>query len=466
VQHDGISRGRPTPEDTLATSRDDGAPVVVLLPWGQVIEDYLDTIGIGIDDFVDAMDGGWMFGYIDALATAGIATTIVWPSRTVSAPQRRTHARTGAPVWFIPPTRTWRWLRRAVDDAYASHPADAAPRRSRPLRAIATIAHTLLPWTATPLRAIVRVLRAEHANVLLCQDYEEARFDTCVAFRRVLGVPVYAVFQGGVLQRTPLERYTRGRAIRAASGFVIGAATEARRVEAEYHVGSDRVSVVPNPLPLDEWPVGERAAARAALDIPQDAGVVCWHGRIAIAQKGLDVLLDAWQMVTDARPSRELVLFLTGDGPDSAQLRGKLERRALPGVRWIDTYVLDRGVIKTRLAAADVAVLSSRAEGFAVAPLESMASGRALVAAAAPGVTDLAPRGEADGVVVVPQGDTAALARALGDLLDDPARATALGHAARARVANAFSLDVVGARLAERFGLAANGYSLPSPAPR
>src|SRR5204862_8197685 len=194
-----------------------------------------------------------------------------------------------------------------------------------------------------------RILRAEHADVLLCQDYEEARFDTCVAFRRVLRAPVYAVFQGGILQRTPLERYTRAQAIRAANGFVIGAATEARRVEAEYHVGSDRVSVVPNPLSLDDWPVGDRTAARAALDIPQGAGVACWHGRIAIAQKGLDVLLDAWQMVTDERPGRELVLLVTGDGQDAAQLRGELARRAPRGVRWLDTYVLDRGVIQTRL---------------------------------------------------------------------------------------------------------------------
>jgi starch synthase len=462
----GLARNADGGGKTLATSRDDGSPVVVLLPWGQVIEDYLDTIGIGIDDFVDAMDGGWMFGYVDALATAGIATSIVWPSRSVTGPQRRTHARTGAPVWFVPPTRTWRWLRRAVDDPYAPHLADAASRRSQPRRAAAALAHTLLPWTATPLRAIKRVLRTEHADILLCQDYEEARFDTCVAFRRLLRVPVYAVFQGGILQRTPLERYTRARAIRAADGFVIGAATEARRVETEYHVGRDRVSVVPNPLPLDEWPVGDRSAARAALDIPPGAGVVCWHGRIAIAQKGLDLLLDAWKLVTESRTDRDMVLLLTGDGQDADELRSQLDRRSLRGVRWLDSYVLDRALIRTRLAAADVAVLSSRAEGFAVAPLESMASGRALVASAAPGVTDLAPRGEADGVVVVPQGDTTALARALGELLDDPARATALGRAARARVADAFSLEVVGAQLAERFGLAPNRHSPRSPARR
>src|SRR5262245_23576008 len=120
--------------------------MVALLPWGQVIEDYLDTIGMEPNDFVHSLDGGWMFGFVDALATAGIATTIVWPSRAVRRPERHVHHRTGAPVWFIPPTRTWRLLRRAVDDPYARHPADAAPKRSRAARAAASVAHTALPW--------------------------------------------------------------------------------------------------------------------------------------------------------------------------------------------------------------------------------------------------------------------------------------------------------------------------------
>jgi starch synthase len=180
---------------------------------------------------------------------------------------------------------------------------------------------------------------------------------------------------------------------------------------------------------------------------------VNWHGRIAIAQKGLDILLDAWEAVTRARPDRDLVLLLTGSGPDAEVLHAELERRQPRAVRWLDAFVLDRNAIQSRLAAADVAVLSSRAEGFAVAPLEAMASGRALVATAVPGIMDLAPGGEDDGVIVVPLGDAGALASALGVLLDDPERAAAAGRAARVRVATAFSLEVVGAELAAALGL-------------
>jgi starch synthase len=429
------------------------SPVVALLPWGQVIEDYLDAIGLDLEGFLHELDGGWMFGYIDALAAQGIATAIVWPSRRVRKPQRRVHVRTGAPVWFIPPTRTWRLLRRAVDDPYARHPAGAAPERALPRRLLAAAAHVVLPWVATPVRALSRVLRAEHTSVLLCQEYEEARFDTCIALRRVLRVPVYAVFQGGILQRTPLERFTRRRAIGAASGLVIGASSEARRVETRYEVSPDRIGVVRNPLPIDQWPIGDRASARAALDIPADAGVVSWHGRVQIAQKGLDVLLDAWEEVTRTRPERDLILLLTGTGQDAAALHADIERRQPRGVRWLDAFVLDRDAIQLRLASADVAVLSSRAEGFPVAPLEAMASGRALVATAVPGIMDIAPNGERDGVIIVPSGDAGALASALGALLDDSDRAAAAGAAGRARIAAEFSVEVVGAQLAAILGL-------------
>ena len=153
-----------------------------------------------------------------------------------------------------------------------------------------------------------------------------------------------------------------------------------------------------------------------------------WHGRIAIAQKGLDVLLEAWDVLTHAREQHDLVLLLTGSGQDSDALRAEIDRRRPRGVRWLDSYVLDRGIIRLQLAAADVAVFPSRAEGFAVAPLEAMASGRALVAAAVPGITELAPGGEDDGVIVVPPGDAAALASALGALLDDPERAAGGRH--------------------------------------
>jgi glycosyltransferase involved in cell wall biosynthesis len=134
-------------------------------------------------------------------------------------------------------------------------------------------------------------------------------------------------------------------------------------------------------------------------------------------RKGLDVLVAAWRrLVEDGRQRR--LLLLVGDGDDAEDLRVRLA--TLSGdVRWHDHYVTDRAHIRQHLAAADVAVLPSRHEGFPVALLEAMASGRAVVATDVSGVADVAPRGERDGVVIVAPGDPSGLAAGLSRVTSD-----------------------------------------------
>jgi glycosyltransferase involved in cell wall biosynthesis len=428
---------------------------VALLPWGQVIEDFLDAIDVTLDGFLEDMSGGWLFGYVEALAAAGIGSVLVCPSASVSSPTRRVHMPTGAPVWLLPPTRAWRVARRRVADAGAWSVGEAVPPGvSAPGRLVATGAHHALPWLATPPLALRQALRAEGCRAVVCQEYEDARFDVALAVGRSCGVPVFATFQGGDRSRTPLERRSRARAVRAAAGLVVGSAPEAERVVAAYGVAPERIAAVPNPLDLREWPVGDRAAARAELGLAPDTGVVAWHGRVDRRRKGLDVLVEAWRCVTAARPGRDLVLLLCGTGPDAAALHEDLAAGPdgygpVAGVRWHDEYVLDRTLIRRNLAAADAGVLPSRHEGFPVALVEMMASGRPVVAAAAPGVADILPGGPADGGDVVPVGDPEALAAALGRLLDEPGTAAERGRAARARVESTFSPAAVGQALAQ-----------------
>jgi starch synthase len=441
-----------------AAGRDGAAPAVAIVPWGQVIEDYLDAIGLDVDGFTEEMGGGWLFGYVDALVTTGVRSVLVCVSRSVTRPERRIHGATGAALWLLPPTPAWRWARTLVADPYAWSPSQAVRDRdgegagaSAVRRRAALLAHHALPWLATPPRLLARVLREEGCRALLCQEYEDARFDTCVALGRVVGVPVFGAFQGGDASRTPLERRTRRRAVRSAAGLVVGSAPEATRLRHTYGVPASRIAAVPNPLDLAAWPVGDRAAARAELGLAPDAGVVAWHGRVELDRKGLDVLAEAWARITAARPGRALHLLLCGTGPDSPLLRARLG--GAPSVDWHDEYVLDRTIIRTRLAAADVGVLPSRHEGFPVALAEMMAGGRAVVAADVPGVADMLPGGEADGGTIVRPGDPVALAAALGALLDDRAQAHALGARARHRVAAALSPPAVGRALAGALGL-------------
>jgi starch synthase len=424
------------------------SPTVAVLPWGDLLEDFLDPLGLEIEDYAASMTGGWLFGYVDALARAGVRTVLVCVSQRVTVPQRHVHRGTGAHIWVLPATRAYRLVRRQLADPYAWDRSGAAGDRSGARALASAVARHVAPYLSTPLRPLARLLRQEGCDAVLCQEYEEARFDVVAVLGAALRLPVSATFQGGTAARTLLERRVRRRTLRLATKLVVASSPEAERLQRERAVPAQRIAAIPNPLDLQEWAPGDRERARSVLGIPQAARVVVWHGRVEVHRKGVDVLLDAWEQVLAAQPGTVLQLLLVGTGRDADRLRERLDS-GVRGVRWLDRYTVDRDELRTYLHAADVAVLSSRQEGFAVAPLEAMACGLPVVATDVAGVRDLLPAGEADGGLVVPVGDPGALAAALGALLGDLPRARRTGSAARARASSGYSPDAVGRSLRE-----------------
>jgi glycosyltransferase involved in cell wall biosynthesis len=421
-------------------------PSVALLPWGDAVEDFLDPLGIGLEGLRDEMSGGWLFGFVEALSRAGVEPSLVVVSRSVSETARWRHGPTGVPLVVLPSPRSYCGLRRTVADPYGWSADDSARTPGMRGRLAAQPGRQLAPYLATPLRMLARELRLLRADALLCQEYEYQRFDVCVALGRALRLPVCATFQGGDASRTGLERLVRPLAIRGARALVVGAADEAKRVRERYRLPADRVARIPNPLDVTRWGGGARAAVRAELGLPEDALVVAWHGRVELHRKGLDLLVGAWSELA-AAPGPPRRLLLVGTGKESDALRWWIRADALPGVVWVDEYVLDKQRVAAYLAAADVYAFPSRHEGFPVAPLEAMASGLPVVATAAAGVAEIAPDGERSGVVVVPRDAAAAFTAALAGLLEDPSRRARLGRDGRRRVAAAFSLEAVGRQL-------------------
>jgi len=433
-------------------------PTVALLPWGLLFdEDYLDTIGVSLEEFCVNGAGGHLFNFITAMQRAGVNTVLVLFSRRVPRTTRFVNRSTNATVVVIPPPARYRALR----DLLARPGLRGALRKvGRPVR---TAADEIAAYLATPVRALARELRREGCRAIVCQEYEFVRFDACVLLGRLMRVPVFATFQGGNKLTGVLQPLIRPRTVRRAAGLIIAPSTEIERVRAAYDVPSSRIAQIFNALEPSAFDAPSREVAREALGIPTDARVAVWHGRVEVATKGVDVLIDAWQTVCASRPGQDYRLLMLGTGVDSAWMHERLASGAVRGVTWRDEYVQDRALLRRHLAAGDVFAFPSRHEGFAVAPLEAMACGLPIVAADAPGIPDLLAGGEASGGVIVPRGDAAAFAAALGRALDDVAWARATGVRARRRVEEACALDSVGRRLRD-FLLKDDPASLPSAA--
>ena len=201
----------------------------------------------------------------------------------------------------------------------------------------------LAPYLATPSDQLVRTIRREKCHTIVCQEYEYPGFDVCVRLGRRLGLPVSGVFQGGDYQRGRLERVIRPFSMRACSGFIIATKNEMQRVRSRYSVPASKQERIFNPIDVDEmWRPLNRAGARASLGIPREARVAVWHGRVAVWQKGLDILLSAWEQVCCERPGKDLRLLLVGTGQDAEELQQRIAAMPVRNVQWIDEYILDR----------------------------------------------------------------------------------------------------------------------------
>lgn len=163
-----------------------------------------------------------------------------------------------------------------------------------------------------------------------------------------------------------------------------------------------------------------RSAARAALEVGQDVPVAVCCARL-VPQKGQDVLLDAWATTLAAVP--DALLVLVGDGPDRPALEAKAAEIA--GVRFAGMQ--PRAAAVAWMKAASVVVCPSRYEGMSLVPLEAAALGVPVVATRVQGMDSDLP---ITARRLVPPADVSALATALIDMLQDPARLAAAGRTA------------------------------------
>ncbi len=202
-----------------------------------------------------------------------------------------------------------------------------------------------------------------------------------------------------------------------------------------------RLAIIPHGVPLPppqsacqrEQSREALAGANHDLATRNEDPVALAIGRL-VPEAGLAYLVKAWKHVSSRFPAARL--WIIGDGPERDrlyQLTGDLDLRQrafLPGI--FSDY-------RELVEAADIFVAPALTEGPTLPLAEALASGLAVVATGLPSHrTWIEP--DKNGLLVLP-GDAKALAAALVDLLEHPARRIEFGSAARERIRRSNSLE-------------------------
>jgi glycosyltransferase involved in cell wall biosynthesis len=175
---------------------------------------------------------------------------------------------------------------------------------------------------------------------------------------------------------------------------------------------------------------------------------VVFAGRI-VQPKGVEVLVRAARDVDGE-------FVICGDGRLLPTLR-RLARKLGIAERIRFSGWLPPGELAAELANASVVAIPSLwPEPFGLVGIEAHAAGRPVVASATGGVSDWLTDG-VSGILVRP-GDASALARALNELLADPARQQAMGAAGRESVSRRFSCERHVAALTESYRVACSNW--------
>lgn len=144
-------------------------------------------------------------------------------------------------------------------------------------------------------------------------------------------------------------------------------------------------------------------------------------------RKGHSVLLEALEKLRDRSWHLDCVGSLQRDPETGAAVRGQIKKLGLTGRVTLLGEIADE-LLAEQYARADLFVLATHLEGYGMALTEALSRGIPVVSTTAGAVPDTVP---ADAALLVPPGDSAALAEALATLMDDPAARNALARGAR-----------------------------------
>ncbi len=193
-------------------------------------------------------------------------------------------------------------------------------------------------------------------------------------------------------------------------------------------MSSRKVVVIPNAVQ-----VADADDPESPIVLQEGWKHIFTFGRL-VSQKGFDVLLKSFRMLTSYFPDWDLTIV--GDGPERASLEAQARELAISHLVHLPGASRHPGaLLRAAAEAGGVFAFPSRYEGFGQTLVEAMACGLPVVAADCPHGPREILEGGKHGILVPPE-NPEALAEALARLMADPALRADYAARARARAAD------------------------------
>jgi len=331
--------------------------------------------------------------------------------------------------------------KRDVKLAVISLENDDNSQYLKDLRALGTVIHFFPTKRIFDINNLIRIIKffwTERPDVL----HTHLTYSTIIGSlaARLSLVPVVAT-----LHTTGVEPRLRAPRTEKAETFVlrhlVNRIIACGPAVARHYLDINRKkSVIVIPNAVDEIaPISslERETLRKQIAGKSDRPIIISVGRISI-QKGFEDLLDAFSVVHSTHP--DVLLAIVGDdNSDGKGLKSILEQKIKYLCLSEHVRLLGwRTDVPNLLLASDIFVLASHWEGLPISILEAMKAGLPVLAT---DVGDNAWAVDSAGVIV-PSRQPDELALAMIELLDNPARCSALGQAAKIRIKEKFSSSI------------------------
>jgi len=283
------------------------------------------------------------------------------------------------------------------------------------------------------LRALVRLARQQRVRLIHTHLLGSAVYGALVGL--ITRIPVISVFHGptdlrNVGRLAGMKRWL----LRHGCSNVVAVSSSTHEALRQFGLPAAAITLIQNGVDTEAYVPGTANDVRSELGLATNDLLILAVGNIR-TPKAYDVLMKAAALVCERVPNAHFAVVGEGDEQKLAPLL-ELQQSLQLGSRF--HFLGFRKSTATLFQNADVFVSSSRTEGLSLSFLESMATGRAIVATRSGGAQE-ALTDEQSGLLV-PTEDPAALAAALVKALESPELRARLGAAARERVMRDFSL--------------------------